>query len=232
MLIHLIKLKNSLISLLFILLATTVNAQPDSSLLEEYTPEFSFKEGIYLNFGQVQANAPLPKSRVITNSDYNDPEFFDKVLQKDKIFFYDHLGNKNELRTKDIWGYSRNGYIYIKLDDGFFRITMIGAICHFIASETVYRGVSPTDYYSYSPYYDPYYRSPYSRESTEVRQYLLDFSTGNVLSYDESSLKILLMKDPVLHDEYLALSNKKRKQQIFMYLRKFNEKHPLFFPKN
>jgi len=40
------------------------------------------------------------------------------------------------------------------------------------------------------------------------------------------------MADPELHDEFAALNNKKQKQMKFLYLRKFNERNPLYFPKN
>jgi hypothetical protein len=39
------------------------------------------------------------------------------------------------------------------------------------------------------------------------------------------------MKDPELHDEFAQLSKKKRRQLKFMYLRKFNERNPLYIPK-
>ena len=64
-----------------------------------------------------------------------------------------------------------------------------------------------------------------------MRQYLLDFKTGNVLDYDVESVELLLMTDPELHDEFAALSNKKQKQMKFLYIRKFNERNPLYFPK-
>ena len=207
-----------------------VYSQHDSTHLVEYSPDFKFKEGIYLNFDQVKMNSPLPKSRIISTYDYSDPNFFDKILEKDKIFYYDQIGNKNELKTSDIWGYSRNGFIYIKKDDGFFRITLIGAICHFIASQTTYSNFYNSPYY-YS-YMDPYRTYPSSYPTTEVKQYLLNFLTGAVLDYDDKALEIFLMQDPELHDEYMELSKKKRKQQRFIYIRKFNERHPLYFPAN
>jgi hypothetical protein len=43
-------------------------------------------------------------------------------------------------------------------------------------------------------------------------------------------MEVLLMKDPELHDEYVQLSNKKKKQLKFLYLRKFNEENPLYIP--
>jgi len=41
---------------------------------------------------------------------------------------------------------------------------------------------------------------------------------------------VLLMKDPELHDEFEALGNKKKKQMKFLFIRKFNERNPLYIP--
>lgn len=220
-------------TLLVVFLATFIvgHSQIDSSKLVEYSPNFKFKEGFYLNSDQLKKNSPLPKSRIITTFDQDDPNFFEDILKKDKLFFFDAVGNKNELKTKNIWGYSRNGFIYIKMDDGFFRITLFGAICHFVASQTSYSSNYNSPYYS-NYYYDPY--RPYSstQQNTEVKQYLFDFINGRVLDYTEESISVLLMEDPELHDEYMMLRRKKRKQMRFMYIRKFNEKHKLYFPQN
>ena len=65
-----------------------------------------------------------------------------------------------------------------------------------------------------------------------MRQYLLDFETGKIFDYNDESIEVLLMKDPKLYDEYMALRNKKKKQLKFLYIRKFNERNPLYFPKS
>jgi hypothetical protein len=79
---------------------------------------------------------------------------------------------------------------------------------------------------------DPYRMYPNSQPTTEMRQYLLDFKTGRVLDYNEESLEVIFMQDPELYDEYMALSNKKRKQLKFMYMRKYNQRNPLYFSQN
>jgi hypothetical protein len=38
------------------------------------------------------------------------------------------------------------------------------------------------------------------------------------------------MKDPSVYDEYVQLSGKKKKELMFVYIRKFNEKNPLYLP--
>jgi hypothetical protein len=201
--------------------------EPKDSI--KYTSNFKFIEGLYLNFDQVRFNNPVPKSRIISTFDYNEPDFFDKVLEKKTVYFYDNIGNKNELLTDKIWGYSRNGAIYIRMQDGFYRITQIGSICHFVAVQTTYSNSYASPYY-YDPYMNPY-MSGQSYPTTEMRQFLLDFSTGKIFDYSAEGLEVLLMGDPDLHNEFISLNKKKKKQSLFLYLRKYNERNPLYFLK-
>lgn len=212
----------------FVLFLQPVHAQVDSGNYVKYTPEYQFKEGVYVTFERLKSNDPIPKGRIITNMNYDDNNFFDNVLSNEKLVYFDNIGNKLEIPSKNIWGYSRNGFLYIHVQNGYYRITQIGSICHFIAYVT-------TEYYN-SPYYNSYYNSysyspRYNTSTTEMRQYILDFQTGRVLEYTVEGLDVLLMQDPELHDEYAALSKKKKKNQKFMYLRKFNERNPLYLIK-
>jgi len=210
----------------------------------KYTPEFRFTDGIYLNFDQVKLNSPIPKSKLLTSIDYNDREFFKKILEGDKIYFYDNMGVRQEVAKNSIWGYSRNGVIYIQVQDNFNRITFVGNICHFVADVTTIDSRSynsPYGYYdpyyspySYSSYYNPYspYYSPYRSNMTrnELKQYLIEFESGKVLEFDVSNTELLLMKDDKLYEEYVQLSRKKKKELMFVYIRKFNENNPLYIP--
>ncbi len=217
-------------------------AQSDSMANKvKYTPDFKFKEGIYLNFEQVKENSPIPKSRIVTSVDYRSKTFFDEVLEATTITYFDDLGNSQQLNTSQLWGYCKNGFIYILMGGHFNRITIIGNVCHFVATITSYTnrynspysyGYSPYGYYPYG-YYSPYdysYGSPTYR-TTETRQFLLNFNTGKVMEYDNKNVEAVLMSDPELYDEYASLRSKKQQQLRFMYIRKYNEKHPLYVPK-
>ena len=213
----------------------------------KYSPDFRFKDGIYLNFEQVKNNSPIPKAKLLTSVDYNDRDFFKRLLEMDKIYFYDDMGVRQEITKSNIWGYARNGVIYVQVQENFNRITFIGNICHFVADITTYDNRyynSPYGYYDpyyspysgygnyYSPYYSPY-SYPYGQSSmprTEVKQYLIDFESGKVLEFDVDNTELLLMKDSQLYEEYVQLSGKKKKELMFVYIRKFNEKNPLFLP--
>ena len=207
-----------------------VNAQTDSIKKVPYSPDFKFKDGIYLDFSQVKNNTPLAKSRIITNADPEGNDFFDEVLSKKTFSYYDNLGMKRDVNVKSIWGFSKNGALYLRMNETYSRISYVGSICHFTATITVYQ----------PSYYDPYYYNPnyYYRNwntgthstTSEMKQFIMDFETGKILDYDENSLEVLFMRDPSLHDEYTALSKKKKEQLKFFYIRKFNERNPLMIP--
>lgn len=214
----------------------------------KYTPDFRFNDGIYLNFEQVKNNSPIPKSKLLTSIDYNDREFFRKLFELDKIYFYDNMGIRQEITKNTIWAYARNGVLYVQVQESFNRITFMGKICHFVADVTTYDSrynnpygyydpyyYSPygynsyySPYYPYSPYYSPYRQSNASRN--ELKQYLIDFEDGKVLEFDVDNTELLLMKDDKLYEEYVQLPRRKKKELMFVYIRKFNENNPLYLP--
>jgi len=220
----------------------------DSTRMVKYTPEFRFNDGIYLNFEQLKANSPIPKAKLLTSADYNDRDFYTKVFAAEKIYFYDELGVRQEIAHDEIWGYSRNGVIYVMIQGNFNRITFVGNICHFVADITTYD--TQRNYYSPYGYYDPYYYSPYSYSGyggypygsyyspygptqttrNELKQYIIDFESGKVMEFNVDNVELLIMKDASLYDEYVQLSKKKKKELMFVYVRKFNEKNPLYLP--
>ena len=229
-------MKKLVVLLAFILSSASFILSQDKGVkMEKYVPDFKFKEGIYLNFNQVKMNNPMPATRIVSETPHDDPDFYNKLLSAKKFTYFDEFGIQQTLSVENIWGFCRNGVVFIKVGEGFSRVTVIGGICHFVANITTYNNRYNDPYY-----YNPYYYNPYgynrygyppmSNTSTEMKQYLIDFETGKIMEYDEKSLEVLLMKDPELHDEYVALKRKKKKQYKFLYIRKFNEKNPIYLP--
>ena len=235
-----------LICVLMNMLAIGVSAQTDSIDVDKvirFTNDFRFREGFYLSFEQVKNNRPIPKSRILTSIDHRSNTFFDQVTQLKTITYFDDFGNSQDVETSRLWGYSKNGILYINVQGNFNRITIVGSICHFVATITTFssRYNNPYGYspYGYSPYgymYSPYGYSPYgygspNQRTTELRQFLLDFNTGKVLEYDTRNVLMLLMTDPELHDEFASLRSRRQQQLRFNFVRRFNERHPLYFPR-
>jgi len=212
-----------------------VQSQEQERQMVPYSPDFEFNDGLFPTFESVKDNNPIPPARIVTDEDMFDRAFYDKITQLKEIVIYDENGVKQVLQTENIWGYSRNGILYINVGSAFHRISFMGSISHFVATVTTYNPNYYDPYY-YNPYYsNSYYYNRYSMPQSNVahsdlRQYLLDFETGDVMEYDVESVEVLLMKDPELSDEYNALRNRKQKQMKFVYIRLYNEKHPLYFP--
>ena len=203
-----------------------VLSQSDTIKYKHYSSDFRFREGIYLNFEQVKYNQPVAKQNIISTVNPYDLYFFEKILDEQTIAFYDQFGVRNEVKTSQIWGFSRKGALYINYSGDFNRIPVVGSICHFVATVIVYEDRYPSSYYS--PYYYGY--QPTRQTSSEIRQFLLDFETGRVMEFTTDNVLIFLARDKELYDEYNNLSNRKKRQLKFLYIRKYNEKHPIMFP--
>jgi hypothetical protein len=229
-------MKNTLFFLLMALCPLIMAQEDMERPMVEYSPDFEFRDGLFANFESVKENYPIPPARIVTDEDMFDRAFYEKITILKEIVIYDQNGVKKVLKTEEIWGYSRNGILYINVGTAFHRISFMGSISHFVATVTTYNANHYDPYY-YNPYYsNSYYYNRYSQPqstnvgSTDLRQYLLDFETGDVMEYDIESVEVLLMKDPELADQFHALRSRKQKQMKFVFIRQFNEKHPLYFP--
>jgi hypothetical protein len=241
------KIYKPVFALALIFLVSGISTAQHLSDSVKYTPDFKFKDGIYLNFDMVRENNPIPKAKLLTSVDYNDREFFSQLMKGDKIYYYDNMGMRQELDKSSVWGFARNGVIYRKVQDNYFRITYFGSIIHYVADITTY---DQSNYYSgypyggyynpyYSSYYNPYYYSPYSygypntsSSRTNLYQFIIDFETGDEREYNLQSLEVILMRDPELYSEFQSMRGKNKKKMMFVFLRRYNEKHPVFIPEN
>lgn len=225
------KAKSYLIVFLLFFITESVYAQTDSipEGCVKYTHSFKFKDGIYLNFQQVKLNDPLQKSQIVTNIDYNSFDFYEKLFESKQISLYDNLGVKKDIKINGIWGFSDKGILYINLNDEFNRIPVLGTISHFIANKTYIE----YDPYSYSPYnrYNSYYYSDSRTTKTVLMQYILDFESGKIYDFNYKSVELLISVDEELYEEFVKLSKRKKKKLKFLYIRKYNKKHPVYFPK-
>lgn len=219
---------------LFILISTLFSiAQSDSTILVRYSPDFKFADGIYLNFSQVKNNLPIKLARIEATEDINSIDFFNVVLSKKSIIIFDENGIKQELIIEKIWGYSNQGILYIQHNKEFNRVPIIGSLSHFVSMITVHNhsSIDPFNNYNSPYYYDPMRsNSRNSSSSSELRQYIIDFTTGDIIDFTRKNLKALLVNDAELFEEYNNLRRRKQQKMLFFYLRRYNERNPLFIP--
>ncbi len=197
----------------------------------KFDRDFKFKDGIFMHLEDVKRNNPISKTRIITDLKYDDYSFFKNLFKKNVISVLDENGQTVDIKVSSIWGFSQNGVLYVYWNEEFNRVPVFGSLCHFIADKTYVENNSTPYYGGYSYYYNPYY-SPYNKTvKTELRQYLIDMETGKIMDYNYKNLEIIISRDPQLYEEFVKLKKKKKRQLKFLYLRKYNEKHPFYFDK-
>ncbi len=218
-----IQLRNSVLLFLLIMFHL-VSAQQDTSLVP-YSLDFKFNDGLFLNFNQVKQNSPIEFNFIISDQQPNEPDFLENILSQSYIFFFRN-GKKQNISIAEVWGYAKNGVLYININNNFFRLTSIGAITLFIANievERVSSGIEPLGYYGINHYNERY-------KTNELKRFLLNFEDGAIYPYDYKNVASLLSNDTELLGEYSALKKRKRKQLAIMYIRRYNQNHPLYFP--
>lgn len=190
-----------------------------------YSRDFRLYEGLYLGYQDFRYNWPIPKEKIITKINKDQLDFYTKLIEGEFVEYYERDGSVSKVRSEKVWGYCQNNNIFINQNKKFFRIPVFGAISNFIGTVEVI---------NYSPGYDPFMNAPIGStqmKTLEIRQYLFDFYTGDITPFSTEQLEEYLKRDEAVYKEYMALGRKKKKELATKYIRMYNEKHLVYFPK-
>lgn len=192
-------------------------AQKDSV---PYTKDYEFNEGVYATIKNFKQNTPVNKAIVVTTILKNQLDFYKQLVESRVIAFKDSTGNEEQIETSTLWGYCQNRSIYINFNSSFQRLNVIGSLCHFTASVKSITGYNdPTNY-------------GLNNTHTELRQYILNTQTNEIVDFTAQTMEMILINDKPLYDEFMKFKRKEKPKQIFVYLRKYNDKHPLYLKAN
>lgn len=200
--------------LILLTLSTASTAQTDSASRNR---AIELQPGIYLSFEAFKANRPVPLTQLITTAEKEAPDFMSKTVAARTISWRDSAGVQHDTLTAALWGYCYNRHVYIRMQEAFTRLMVLGTLCHFTTTETNYL----------------YAGGPGPGGNAPVRQqlqYVLDTYTGSISVFTpQFMLSFLEAHDEVLAAEYKQLGKRKRTQQLFIFLKRFNAAHPLTF---
>ncbi len=191
-----------------------------------FSKDFILYEGLYLNYQEFRVNWPISKDKIITSINKDQLDFYSKLIEEEFIVYKERDGNITKIKSDRVWGYCQNNTIFINLDKNFFRIPIFGAISNFIGTIEV-ASVSQ----NYNIFMNAPINSTQSR-TREIRQFILEFYSGEITLFSSEKIEELLQRDEVIYKEFMALSKKKRKELSTKYIRMYNEKHLIYFPKN
>ena len=187
------------------------------------------KEGIYLYYIDFRNNSPIQKNNIQSKLDKEQLDFLTKITDENDTITYLLQGKELKINTDSIWGFCQNNTVYLNYQKNFCRIPVFGNISHFIAVIEI----TSNPYYNNNPSYYNYGIGGATMpvKTKEVRQFILDFYSGNVVEFNNANFKEILSRDKKLYTEFTALKKRKQKDQIGIFLRRYNDAHPVFFPK-
>ena len=191
----------------------------------QYDKDFVFKDGVYLTVQEFKKNNPISVSKVMFPSNKGDRSYLKLALANNTFKYFNNSDKEQEVKTDSIWGYCSNGTVYINHGTDFNRMVVTGSLCHFVASIATQVSNDPFGYgYGYG------YNNPYPRYVYVTQQFILDFESEKIIEFNADNMEILLQRDETLYTGFTALKRKQKRDSIFLYLRKYNEKHPVNFP--
>lgn len=213
-------------TLLFLILMACCFCKAGAQDSVAFAKDFRLYEGLYLGYQDFRYNWPIPKEKIITKINKDQLDFYTKLIEGEFVEFYERDGSVSKVRSEKVWGYCQNNNIFINQNKKFFRIPVFGAISNFIGTVEVI---------NYSPGYDPFMNAPIGStqmKTLEIRQFLFDFYSGEIQPFSTEQLEEYLKRDEAVYKEYMTLSRKKKKELATKYIRMYNEKHLVYFPKD
>lgn len=182
-----------------------------------YSADYTFHDGIYFNFQAFRGNAPdVPLSALTTAQGRHVTSL---RAAGDRLFRPDSSGQRVRLDLDRAWGFCDGGIVYVRAGNGFSRIGLMGALAH-LTYDATYRNFDPYMMYGGTTY-------------TVEEQRFLDMATGAFLPVSTAGIREVLLRDAVLLEEFDALPKKQRKrtETVFLFMRRYNDRHPLYFPR-
>lgn len=206
--------------LLLLFLQQLSFSQEDSVV---YNKDIPLSDRVFLTHEDFRKGSFIGKEAIVSTLDKNQLEFLTKVLREEK-FSYEVNGQVITLNCEDVWGYLQNNTFYVNCNGVFNRIPVFGCISYLAASVAV-----PVPGPGFS---DPRFGMSGGYSTREIlKEFLLDFYDGRVYEFSMGYARGLLSRDKLLYAEYNKLSRRKQKDQVYKYIRKFNELHPIYFLK-
>ncbi len=187
-----------------------------------YSRDYEFKEGIFLTLNNFKNNQPILKSQINSSIPTSEIDFISQIVEQKTIIYKDSAGFEQKLQTNTTWGYAQNRTISINFNNEFHRLNVIGNLSLF--SAIVVQSPTRTE-----PIGDMYAIEPTFQS---VQQYVFDTKTNKVFDFTSKNMEILLKDDVELYTQFMKLKKRKKADEIFIYLRKYNERHPLYLSKN
>ncbi|MBS1651495.1 MAG: hypothetical protein JSU07_05725 [Bacteroidetes bacterium] len=213
-------MKFFLLPFYFFCISSAFSQSADSTV---YNPPNALKEGMYLNFLDFRRNLPLPKEYISCKTNKEQMDFYGKLIDE-QIATANVASGSFTFSPGRCWGFYQNNTLYINYEGMFYRVPVFGSICYLIASVNVV---------TYGAgYYDPMFGMTMGGapiRTKELRNFIMSFYSGKMEEFTTQRAELLLSNDKDLFEEYSKLSRRKKQDQIYRFIKRYNDLHPIYF---
>jgi hypothetical protein len=187
-----------------------------------YSRDYEFREGVFLNVEQFRNNTPIPKASIVSGIPAGQIDFLSEVMEQKTLTYKDSAGKEQTVQTETVWGYCQNRFVSINFNGSFNRFNVIGTLSLFsgMLIRTPLERDPMGDIYSVNTSYE------------ELHQFVFDTKANKIWDFNVKNMEQLLQDDDELYQAFMKLKKRAKADSIFIYLRKYNEKHPLYLPAN
>jgi len=185
-----------------------------------YSRDYEFNEGVFFTVNQFKKNTPIPKQVIVSAIPSSQLDFLKQVMEEKYFSYKDSAGIEQKVETKSLWGYCQNRSVYINFNNEFNKLVVIGTLGYFTAMIVTTVGFHDPMNYNYG----------LNNTADEMHQFVFDSQSNKVLDFNVANMERLLKNDADLYNQFMAIKKRQKSDAIFVYLRKYNEKHPLYLP--
>jgi len=194
----------------------------------QYDSDFEFYDGLYMSFEDFKNDNPISFDKVISTLSVNDPLLIDGLLREKSFRYKDGLGEIREMLVNEIWGFAWHGRPFVRLN----AINYMGIVSNLgklRQGRNEYGNFTEIGSISIVQVNMLMSNPIYSAQQTG--QFLFSMKTGNLMPYGTFNAKEMFADDQELLIAFKSLGSvEKQEQQLFLFIRRYNERHPLYFP--
>ncbi len=172
------------------------------------------EDGVYFSSESVQKNSPDLRRSDLFISFYDTTFTIYRWAHTVNLYYHDTEKKRVKLHRDSIWGFCESGTCYIMQNGYFHKITLFGSIC-------IFREFYPVN------------KDPMAVVATEKKgksaDKIYDVESGTVFDYSPDAATRIFNKDESLLNDFNALGSRKKKmKKLYLFIEKYNERHPLF----
>tara|TARA_Y100000768_G_scaffold313338_1_gene248076 strand:+ start:239 stop:880 length:642 start_codon:yes stop_codon:yes gene_type:complete len=185
------------------------------------------KDGIYYTMEALRNNTPIPFDSVETSLDQNAPDFYEKLLLQDEIIVRDSSGT-TPLIAYEIFAVGIEGVPFIHAYYDYYRCITFGKLCYFATVNPLSgREIVPTSTVSIGTWGVGIGIGTPTQDIAN-QQFIFDLDNGLSSVLTRTSIIDFIASDDELLAEYKSLKRKQQRDQLYLFIRRFNENHPLW----